>query len=114
MDDDGKQLLGASSRLRLVCSFSKVAATVEATKQVLLKEPAVVLFASFVDVAKQVHRQLADSGWEGELLTGETPPDKRQPMVDRFQVKNLILIDWLFSALTTFTPLTRELDRFIF
>ena len=64
-----------------------MAATVEATKQVLLKEPAVVLFASFVDVAKQVHRQLADSGWEGELLTGETPPDKRQPMVDRFQVK---------------------------
>ena len=87
LDDDGKQLLGASSRVRLVCSFAKVAATVEAAKQVLLEEPAVVVFSSFVEVAKQIHRQLADSGWAGELLTGETAADKRQPMVDRFQVR---------------------------
>jgi hypothetical protein len=38
-------------------------------------------------VAKQVHQQLAASGWEGELLTGETPAKKRQGMVDNFQVR---------------------------
>jgi SNF2 family DNA or RNA helicase len=78
--------LGAVQRLRVVCSLAKITATVEVAKKVLDKEPAVVVFTSFVQVAKQLHQHLADSGWQGELLTGETPAKKRQAMVDNFQV----------------------------
>ena len=55
----------------------------------LEKEPAVVIFSSFAQVAKAVHEKLDQSGWNGELLTGETPQKKRQGMVDRFQVSRL-------------------------
>lgn len=36
-------------------------------------------------MAKSVHQKLEKAGWEGELLTGETPAKKRQGMVDNFQ-----------------------------
>jgi SNF2 family DNA or RNA helicase len=78
-------ILGAVQNLRLVDSFAKVDATVEIAKEVLSKEPAVVIFTSFVDVAKMVHSKLSDCGWDGEILTGETPAKKRQAMVDKFQ-----------------------------
>jgi SNF2 family DNA or RNA helicase len=78
--------LGAVQRLRVVCSLAKISATVEVAKKVLEKEPAVVVFTSFVQVAKHLYQHLADSGWQGELLTGETPAKKRQAMVDNFQV----------------------------
>jgi superfamily II DNA helicase RecQ len=45
----------------------------------------VVIFTSFVKVAASVHKKLEESGWSGELLTGETPAKKRQTMVDNFQ-----------------------------
>ena len=83
-------MLGAFQRLRVVCSFAKVSATVELAKNVLKEEAAVVIFSSFAQVAKAVHGMLSDSGWKGELLTGETPPKKRQGMVDNFQVSNAI------------------------
>ena len=78
-------ILGAVQNMRLVDSFAKVTATVEVAREVLRKEPAVVIFTSFVDVAKMVHEKLSDFGWAGELLTGETPAKKRQGMVDKFQ-----------------------------
>lgn len=78
-------ILGAVQNMRLVDSFAKVAATVEVAREVLRKEPAVVIFTSFVDVAKSVHQKLSEYGWTGELLTGETPAKKRQGMVDNFQ-----------------------------
>ena len=49
-------------------------------------EPSVVIFTSFAEVAKRIHGQLSSNGWDGELLTGETPQKKRQAMVDKFQV----------------------------
>jgi SNF2 family DNA or RNA helicase len=78
-------ILGAIQRLRMVGSQSKMDAAVQLAISVLEKEPAVVIFTSFVQVAKTVHQQLGESGWHGELLTGETPSKKRQAMVDRFQ-----------------------------
>jgi SNF2 family DNA or RNA helicase len=78
-------ILGAVQNMRLVDSFAKVAATVEVAREVLRKEAAIVIFTSFVDVAKMVHQKLNDYGWTGELLTGETPAKKRQGMVDNFQ-----------------------------
>ena len=85
-DDSSKdKLLGAFNRVRLVASEAKIGATVRLAQAILEKEPAVVIFTNFVAVAKEVHRQLDQSGWTGHVLTGETPPKKRQPMVDDFQ-----------------------------
>jgi hypothetical protein len=73
--------------VRQIGSLAKIDATVALAKEVLQDESAVVIFTSFVTVAKSLHKQLSESGWEGELLTGETPPKKRQGMVDNFQVR---------------------------
>jgi SNF2 family DNA or RNA helicase len=78
-------ILGAVQKLRMVGSLAKVEATVEQAKGILQDEAAVVVFTSFQQVAKNVYHQLREAGWEGELLTGETPAKKRQSMVDRFQ-----------------------------
>lgn len=82
---DDNKILGAVQRVRMVGSLAKVEAAVEQAKQILVEEPAVVIFTSFQEVAKQVHQQLADAGWAGEILTGDTPQKKRQAMVDSFQ-----------------------------
>lgn len=78
-------ILGAVQNLRMVDSLAKVEATVQTCLRVLEKEPAVVVFTSFQQVAKLVHQKLSEAGWPGELLTGETPPKKRQGLVDNFQ-----------------------------
>ena len=78
-------ILGAIQRVRLVSALAKTDAAVQLARKVLTTEPAVVVFCSFVDACKAIHGQLAAAGWAGELLTGETPPKKRQDMVDRFQ-----------------------------
>jgi SNF2 family DNA or RNA helicase len=86
LESSGDLVLTAVQRVRQIGSFAKIDATVAMAKDVLQEQPAVVIFTSFVSVAKAVHKQLSEAGWEGELLTGETPPKKRQPMVDNFQV----------------------------
>lgn len=78
-------VLGAVQRLRVVCAHAKVQATVELARSVLNKESAVVIFTYFAQVAKNVHAQLKSSGWPCSLLTGETPQNKRQELVDKFQ-----------------------------
>jgi len=78
-------ILGAVQNLRMVDSLAKVDATVQTCQKVLEKEPAVVVFTSFQQVAKAVHQKLSDAGWPGQLLTGETPAKKRQGLVDDFQ-----------------------------
>lgn len=83
--EDSDAILGAFTRVRQISSFSKIDATVSLARSVLEKEPAVVIFTCFVDVAKSVHRKLEECGWSGELLTGQTPGNKRQEMVDNFQ-----------------------------
>ncbi|CAB9497308.1 annealing helicase and endonuclease ZRANB3 [Seminavis robusta] len=83
--DKSDALLGQLQQLRCQGAIARVDASVDIAKNVLEKEPAVVLFTSFVRVAKALQEKLARLGWEGEVLTGETPPKKRQPMVDNFQ-----------------------------
>lgn len=78
-------VLGAVQKLRVVCANAKIDATVELTRHLLDNEPAVVVFTSFSQVAKQVHSKLVESGWPCSLLTGETPSNKRQGLVDNFQ-----------------------------
>lgn len=78
-------VLGAIQKLRMAGSLAKIDAAVQLAVQVLEKEPAVVIFSSFVDVIKAIHQQLKSRGWDGELLTGESKTNKRQAMVDRFQ-----------------------------
>lgn len=85
-EKSGDVVLTAVQRVRQIGSFAKIDATVAIAKDVLQEQPAIVIFTSFVTVAKTVHKQLSEAGWEGELLTGETPVQKRQPMVDNFQV----------------------------
>lgn len=85
LEHAGDAILTAVTRVRQIGSYAKIDATVAIVKDVLQEEAAVVVFTSFAKVAKEVHRKLADSGWLGELLTGETPAHKRQSMVDNFQ-----------------------------
>lgn len=84
-NDDSDAVLGAFTRVRQISSFSKIDATVALARSILENEPAVVIFTCFVDVAKSVHQKLDECGWSGELLTGQTPGNKRQEMVDNFQ-----------------------------
>eukprot|EP00536_Pseudo-nitzschia_multiseries_P001399 jgi/Psemu1/180965/e_gw1.18.94.1 len=81
----GEAVLGAVQRLRVVCAAAKVDATVEMARSILDKEPAVVIFTSFAQVAKTIHSKLVASRWQCGLLTGETPQKKRQELVDDFQ-----------------------------
>ena len=85
VENGNEAVLGAVQKLRIVGSLAKIDGTVQLAKKVLNDEPAVVIFTSFVAVAKAVHQQLVESGWTGELLTGDTPANKRQGMVDNFQ-----------------------------
>jgi SNF2 family DNA or RNA helicase len=85
LENSGDVVLTAFSRVRQIASFAKIDATVAIAKEVLQEQPAVVIFSNFATVAKIVHQKLAEAGWIGELLTGETPPKKRQGMVDNFQ-----------------------------
>lgn len=84
-NDSNEAVLGAFARVRQVSSFAKVDATVALAKCILEKESSVVIFTFFVSVAKKVHKKLNEAGWDGELLTGETPTSKRQGLVESFQ-----------------------------
>jgi Helicase conserved C-terminal domain len=77
--------MGAITTLRCAGAFARIDASVEVAMQILHKEPAIVIFTSFVKVAKAIHQKLDKNGWAGEILTGETPAIKRQAMVDNFQ-----------------------------
>ena len=91
-ENSGDMVLTAVQRVRQIGSFAKIDATVAVAKLVLLEQPAVVIFTSFVTVAKNVHKQLAEAGWQGEILTGETPSNKRQQLVDNFQVSVMLIV----------------------
>ncbi|KAK1734784.1 SWI/SNF-related matrix-associated actin-dependent regulator of chromatin subfamily A-like protein 1 [Skeletonema marinoi] len=82
---DSEDILTPFNRLRQISSFAKVDAAVTIANTVLNEESSVVVFTSFVDVAKQIHQKLEGMDWAGELLTGLTPTKKRQSMVDNFQ-----------------------------
>ncbi|KAL7435527.1 hypothetical protein ACHAXM_005401 [Skeletonema potamos] len=82
---DSEDILTPFNKLRQISSFAKVDAAVSMANTILNEESSIVVFTSFVDVAKKIHQKLEDMDWAGELLTGETPTKKRQSMVDNFQ-----------------------------
>lgn len=85
MGGSNDAVLGAVGRVRLVSSLAKIDATVAYARRILEEEPAVVIFTSFVQVAKSLHKKLTEAGFQGSILTGETPAQKRQGLVDDFQ-----------------------------
>ena len=82
---ESNEILAPFNSLRQIGSNAKVEPVVALANRILLEESSVVIFTSFVAVARLVHDRLAEMDWAGELLTGETPPGTRQGMVDRFQ-----------------------------
>lgn len=83
--EDSEDILTPFNRLRQISSFAKVDAAVTMANSILNEESSIVVFTSFVDIAKQIHQKLEGMDWAGEVLTGETPTKKRQLMVDNFQ-----------------------------
>ena len=86
-DLNSNALLGSTQDLRVICAFAKIRATVELAKDILSKEPSVVIFTNFAKAAQAIHKQLAEAEWDGALLTGDTPANRRQELVDGFQVR---------------------------
>ena len=82
---DNDDTLSSLMRLRQISAIAKVDAIVSLSNSILIKESSIVIFTSFVAVAKDIYQKLQDMDWAGELLTGETVSKKRQAMVDRFQ-----------------------------
>ena len=61
--DMGEALLGLLQKVRFAASIAKVDAAVALALEILEKQPAIVIFTSFVNVAKDLHRKLEESGW---------------------------------------------------
>ena len=82
---DKDDILTPFNKLRQISSIAKVDAAVALANSILKDESSLVIFTSFVAVAKDLYQKLDAMGWTGEILTGETVPHKRQMMVDNFQ-----------------------------
>lgn len=78
--DEGAEALVTLNVLRKTGSKYKVEKTVELANQLLEENQQVVIFTEFLDSAIALYKALG-----GELLTGESKPEDRQSMVDRFQ-----------------------------
>lgn len=79
VDADAEALV-TLNYLRKVGSEFKVNAAIALAEELLEQGEQVVIFTEFLESAKAIHSALG-----GELLTGETPPQERQALVDRFQ-----------------------------
>lgn len=67
-------------QLRLAGSIAKSEAAIAYAQELLENGNQVVIFTEFLESAKSIHEAIG-----GELLTGETPNEERQALVDRFQ-----------------------------
>jgi hypothetical protein len=79
ISDEGEALV-TLGQLRLAGSVAKVEPAIEMAQDLLEQGEQVILFTEFTESAKAIHEALG-----GELLTGETPTEERQAIVDRFQ-----------------------------
>lgn len=79
VDADAEALV-TINYLRKVGSEFKVEAAISLAEEILEQGQQVVIFTEFVESANRLYSRLG-----GELLTGETKPDERQGMIDRFQ-----------------------------
>eukprot|EP00579_Thalassiosira_antarctica_P001953 CAMPEP_0201875244 /NCGR_PEP_ID=MMETSP0902-20130614/7268_1 /ASSEMBLY_ACC=CAM_ASM_000551 /TAXON_ID=420261 /ORGANISM="Thalassiosira antarctica, Strain CCMP982" /LENGTH=1151 /DNA_ID=CAMNT_0048402259 /DNA_START=179 /DNA_END=3634 /DNA_ORIENTATION=+ len=82
---ENDSILTPLHKLRQVSAIAKVDAIVLLANSILVEESSIVIFSSFVGVCKEIYEKLGDMDWGGELLTGQTPKQKRQAKVDRFQ-----------------------------
>ena len=82
---DNDDILALFQKLRQISSNAKVDSVVALSNSILMEESSIVIFTNFVAVAREIYEKLEEMSWQGELLTGETAPKKRQAMVDRFQ-----------------------------
>lgn len=79
VDPDAEALVTLNI-LRKTGSEAKVESAIELANELLEQGQQVVIFTEFVESAKALYTQLG-----GELLTGESKPEERQAMCDRFQ-----------------------------
>lgn len=79
VDPDAEALVTLNI-LRKTGSEAKVESAIELANELLEQGQQVVLFTEFVESAKALHAELG-----GELLTGDSKPEDRQAMCDRFQ-----------------------------
>jgi SNF2 family DNA or RNA helicase len=78
--DESAEALVTLNILRKVGSIAKVPAAIELANDLLEQGQPVVIFTEFLESAKAISEALGE-----ELLTGETEPERRQAIVDRFQ-----------------------------
>jgi SNF2 family DNA or RNA helicase len=88
-----------------------VDAVVQLSNAICIEESSIVIFSHYVKVAKEIQERLAEMDWTVELLTGETPPTKRQAMVDRFQSGLSPVFVCTYGAGSVGLTLTGELPR---
>ena len=78
--DPAAEALVTLGILRKIGSKYKIPATIERAKELLEQGQKVVIGVEFADSAREIQRELG-----GLALTGETPIDLRQSMIDLFQ-----------------------------
>lgn len=62
-EENNEVMLSALHKIRYASAKAKVEATVSLAAKVLEKEPAVVIFTSFVNIAKEVYTKMNEIGW---------------------------------------------------
>lgn len=82
---EGGEELVLLTHLRRAASLAKAEPAIEMADEILEQGRQVILFTEFADSAKTIAANYRKAGIQTELLTGETKPEERQPMVDRFQ-----------------------------
>jgi SWI/SNF-related matrix-associated actin-dependent regulator of chromatin subfamily A-like protein 1 len=79
---DRVQLLAALTRARVAIARAKTTTTIEFVEGVLQQGEKVIVFSSFDEPVKRIAAHFGD---QAVTLTGATPSDRRQALVDRFQ-----------------------------
>ena len=79
---DRIHLLALLTKVRQKVATAKVKPTIEYVQGVIDQGEKAIVFTGFDTPAKELHKAFGD---EAVLLTGSTPADRRQELVDRFQ-----------------------------
>src|SRR5262249_22995377 len=74
--------LGVLVEARQALAFAKVASTLDFVRGAIDQSEKVIVFSCFDDPIQKLAKEL---GPAAVVVTGKTPADKRQPLVDRFQ-----------------------------
>jgi SNF2 family DNA or RNA helicase len=83
------RLLQAVTRARQALAAGKVTSTVDFVRGAVEQGEKVIVFSCFEEPMQRLSREFADAA---VLLTGKTPADRRQGLVDRFQQDSRICV----------------------